>query len=131
FCLSSDGIKTSADFWNNLRKAINHGLPENEALKALTVTPANLAGYATQTGTLEEGKYASFVVYSKNPFQENAQVLASWSMGEQTVINASTTDNIAGKYNLILDDHKYKIDITGGPEKYKGKLNYSLKIDDI
>ena len=130
FCLSSDGIKASADFWVNLRKAIKLGLSESNALKALTVTPANLSGYSAQTGTLEEGKYASFIVYSKNPLQEEAQVLESWSMGRQTVINAPIDQNIAGKYNLLIDNHKYKIDITGGPEKYKGKLNYSIINDD-
>lgn len=131
FCLSSDGIKSSADFWSNLRKAINHGLTESDALKALTIAPAVVSGYDKQTGTLEEGKYASFVIYSKNPFQENAQVLESWSMGEQSVINSPNTENIAGKYNLILDDHKYKIEITGTPEKYKGKLNYSFITSEI
>lgn len=131
FCLSSDGIKTSTDFWTNLRKAINHGLSESNALKALTVTPATTSGYASQTGTLEEGKYASFVIYSKNPFQENAEVLESWSMGEQIIISSPTTENIAGKYNLILDDRKFKIDITGTPDKYKGKLNYTIKTAEI
>jgi len=131
FCLSSNGIKTSEDFWSNLRKAIKHGLSESDALKALTIQPANISGYSAHTGTLEEGKYASFVVYSKNPFQENAQVLESWALGEQTIINAPTTDNIAGKYNLILDNQKFKIDITGEPEKYKGKLNYTLKTAEI
>lgn len=131
FCLSSEGVKTSADFWGNLRKAIRLGLSESDALKALTVAPATISGSIEKTGTLEEGKYASFVIYSKNPLQENAQVLESWSMGEQIIVNSPTTDNIAGKYNLILDNQKFKIDISGGPEKYKGKLNYSIKTDEI
>ncbi len=131
FSISSNGIKTSADFWSNLRKAIELGLSESDALKALTVTPAGIAGFSSQLGTLEENKYACFVIYSKNPLTEKAEILESWSMGEQTILKASSPESIAGKYNLLIDNQKFKIDITGDPDKYKGKLTYSTTASEL
>lgn len=131
FCISSEGTKTSVEFWTNLRKAIQMGLSESDALKALTVTPAALAGFSNELGTLESNKFASFVIYSKNPFKEKAELLESWSMGKQMIISTTSPETIAGKYNLIIDNRKFKIDITGEPGKYKGKLTYSLTAAEV
>lgn len=131
FSISSHGTKTSSDFWSNLRKAIELGLSESDALKALTINPATIAGFSNKLGTLEENKFASFVIYSKNPLKEKAELLESWSMGEQTVIKESAPETIAGKYNLLIDNRKFKIDVTGDSDKYKGKLTYLTTAAEI
>ena len=48
FSISSHGTKTSSDFWSNLRKAIELGLYESDALKALTINPATIAGFSNK-----------------------------------------------------------------------------------
>ena len=131
FCISSDGTKTTADFWANLRKAIELGLTESDALKALTVNPANAAGFSNELGTLEENKFASFVIYSKNPLKEKAELLEYWSMGEQTVLKVASPESVAGKYNLLINNKKFKIDISGEPEKYKGKITYPTTAAEV
>ncbi len=45
------------------------GLPEAEALRAITLTPAETLGVADRVGSLEVGKDADFVVWSGHPFR--------------------------------------------------------------
>ena len=40
------------------------------------------------------------------------------------MIKVLPPESIAGKYNLLIDNRKFKIDVTGETEKYKGKLTY-------
>jgi imidazolonepropionase-like amidohydrolase len=46
-----------------------NGLGEEAALKAITLTPAEILGIADRLGSLEEGKDADFVIYSGHPFK--------------------------------------------------------------
>ncbi|GAB5521092.1 MAG: amidohydrolase family protein [Rhodothermales bacterium] len=63
-----------ADIQDHLHKMVEHGLSEEDALAALTTTPARLLGLDTVTGTIEEGKIANLVVMTDSYFAENAQV---------------------------------------------------------
>lgn len=49
-------------FNERLSAALKHGLKPQDALAALTTTPAKLLGLDKQLGTLENGKVASFIV---------------------------------------------------------------------
>ena len=40
FAITTDGLKDKKEFWKNLRKAIEYGMSEKQALKSLTFTPA-------------------------------------------------------------------------------------------
>ena len=46
FALTLDGLKNSADFYKNVRRMIEAGLPEDVALAALTTVPAAALGQA-------------------------------------------------------------------------------------
>lgn len=129
-CLSSSNNKSPKDFWNNLRSAINHGLSEESALKALTVNPAKVLGQEKLIGTLEQGKFASFMIYEKNPFQEESKILESWLLGKQTIFNTVETNDLSGNYNLIIESNKFPIEITGKSGSYKGKLTYKHITED-
>lgn len=45
------------------------GMPEAEALRAITLTPAETLGVAGRVGSLEPGKDADFVIWSGHPFK--------------------------------------------------------------
>lgn len=47
--------------------AVRGGLDRKEALKAITVYPAEIAGIADRVGTIEPGKDADIVIYSGDP----------------------------------------------------------------
>ncbi|MGQ0280294.1 amidohydrolase [Sphingopyxis sp. Q841] len=43
-------------------------IPQEEAIKWITINPARIMGIADRTGSLEAGKMADVVLWSKNPF---------------------------------------------------------------
>lgn len=55
--------------------AVKYGLDPAEALKAITINPARIAGLADRLGTLEAGKDADFVVFDGDPFDLQSRVL--------------------------------------------------------
>ena len=55
--------------------AVAFGLPEDEALKAITRYPAEILGLGDELGTIEEGKIANLIVTDGSPLQIRTQVL--------------------------------------------------------
>lgn len=53
--------------------AVRAGLPEEAALKAITLNPAEILGIGDRIGSLEEGKDADIVVFDKHPFDIQAK----------------------------------------------------------
>ena len=52
----------------NAALAMREGMSEEEALKAITINPAEIIGVADRVGSLEVGKDADVVVFSGHPF---------------------------------------------------------------
>ena len=52
----------------NAALAVREGLPEEEALKAITINAAEIIGVEERVGSLEAGKDADIVVFSGHPF---------------------------------------------------------------
>lgn len=59
-----------------------HGLTAEEALEAVTLSPARLLGLADEVGSLEPGKVADLVLLDEDPFQGSARVTAVVAAGE-------------------------------------------------
>jgi imidazolonepropionase-like amidohydrolase len=130
-CLSSKGTKP-ADFWNNIRSAIKHGLTVEQALNALTLEPAKLLGAENLVGSLEKGKLASFMIYDKNPFTQKAALLESWLLGERTIQKSPSNDyRIVGTYNISFDGNKFPLEITKKGNKLSGKLTYARLVKGV
>lgn len=49
--------------------AVRNGLPEEEALKAITLSPAKILGLERRIGSLEKGKDADIVIFDGHPFR--------------------------------------------------------------
>src|SRR5262249_52839872 len=49
--------------------AVSHGLPFDAALRAVTLTPAQVWGIADRYGSIEVGKDADLVIWSGDPFE--------------------------------------------------------------
>jgi len=54
--------------------AVREGMPEEEALKAVTVNAARAAGIDDRVGSLEKGKDADIVIFSGHPFDYKTKV---------------------------------------------------------
>lgn len=72
------------DFREGVAKAIEYGLPETEALKAVTAVPANLLG-VPHLPVLRQGVAATFVVTDGPLFRKGTQVLWTFVEGEVEV----------------------------------------------
>ncbi len=62
--------------------AVRGGLPEEEALKAITINAAEVMGVARRIGSLEPGKDADLVIFSGHPFDYRSRVKRVLIAGE-------------------------------------------------
>ncbi len=106
FCFTSSDLKDVKSFMTNLRKAISYGLTEEAALKALTLTPAALINMSNEVGSLENGKWANFLISSGPLFEEKSQLLQNWVQGEKYEIKEDLTEEVKGVYALSLVGEK-------------------------
>jgi imidazolonepropionase-like amidohydrolase len=68
------GAGKAGDFLPGIRKAIDNGLSDDDALRAVTLTPARIFGVERQLGSLERGKIANVVVSDKPIFAKESKV---------------------------------------------------------
>ena len=64
--------------------AVAYGLPYDEALKAVTLYPAQIFGLADQIGTLETGKIANVIVTNGDPLELTTDVRYLFIKGQLT-----------------------------------------------
>ncbi|GAA4397684.1 amidohydrolase family protein [Nibrella viscosa] len=132
FALTSAGLRNKAEFWTNLRKAIEYGLPETKALEALTTAPARLIKADDLLGTLQKGKLANFIITSGNLFSADNIIYENWIRGNRHIVNDKNVADLRGTYGLTIGDQKnLKLLITGkSPEKpeYQITVNDTMKL---
>lgn len=115
FAFTMTGLKNTTDFWANIRKAIQYGLPREKALEALTTTPARLIRAERELGTLQKGAWANFMVSSGDIFAEDVTLFEHWVQGKPFVLSDKNAPDLRGTYQLSLQE--------GG--------NYTLKIGGL
>jgi imidazolonepropionase-like amidohydrolase len=71
----------------NAANAVAHGLPYDEALRAVTVYPAEIFGLGSQIGTLEQGKIANVIVTNGDPLEVTTEVRYLFIRGQLTSTN--------------------------------------------
>ncbi len=71
------------DFLRNLRRAVERGLNKDDALAALTTTPAVLAGIDRKYGSISAGKSASFIIADGDIFEKNTDITQVWIDGKK------------------------------------------------
>lgn len=62
---------------------VRHGLSEEQALRAITIDAAEIAGIADRVGSITPGKDADLVLYAGSPFKLDALPEAVWLNGER------------------------------------------------
>ncbi|HET7105433.1 MAG TPA: amidohydrolase family protein [Candidatus Acidoferrum sp.] len=72
----------------NAANAVAHGLPYEEALKGVTLYPAQMFGLDSQLGTIEKGKLANLIVTNGDPLEVTTDVRYLFINGQLT-----STDN--------------------------------------
>jgi imidazolonepropionase-like amidohydrolase len=74
FAFYSDGIDSAADLRKAIRKAIDAGLSRTDAVRALTLAPAEMYGAADRLGSVDKGKIANLVVTKGEAFEDKTTV---------------------------------------------------------
>lgn len=74
FALSAPTDQTIGDLQFVAGYAVSQGLSPDEALKAITITPAEILGIAERVGSIEPGKDADLVILTSEPFDVQATV---------------------------------------------------------
>jgi hypothetical protein len=74
FAFQSGYLNRPSDYIANAAKAIEAGLPKDEAIKAMTIYPAEIFGVAEQLGSIEKGKIANIVITSGDLFDRRSQI---------------------------------------------------------
>ena len=65
--------------------AAKAGLPEYEAIKAITINPAKILGLDNRLGSIKEGKDADFVICTKNILDTTNEIKAVYVDGKKAV----------------------------------------------
>jgi len=75
FAIQTDAVGSSIAFLPLCAgMAVKHGLPYDEALKAITITPAEILGVDDWVGSIEKGKDADFRILDGDPLELRTKV---------------------------------------------------------
>ncbi|MDO8366246.1 MAG: amidohydrolase family protein [Saprospiraceae bacterium] len=135
FCLTTHGLKEKSKFWEHLRKAIEYGLDEETALKALTYNPASFVGvYALPpnggaersgaVGSLETGKIANFIITNGSIFKAETKIQQHWVKGRafDVVADKAFPQRDMGIYDLKIGSDTYKLILKGKSESPEAQI---------
>lgn len=122
FAFTTDGLENK-NFFKNVQKAIKYGLPQEEALKALTLNPAKLLGVENELGAVKVGMKANFIITSKPVFEEKCIIYENWVDGKPYIIDDIGKQALTGKYDLTIAKKLYKLEIsTDKDDKTKARI---------
>ena len=74
FAFYSDGIPAPKDVTRAVRRAIDAGLAPADALRAMTLSPAEIYGIADRVGSVDKGKIANLLVTEGDLFQDKTKI---------------------------------------------------------
>ncbi|MCF7974494.1 MAG: amidohydrolase family protein [Phycisphaerae bacterium] len=81
--LAATPEREGSDLFTAALFAVRHGMSRDQALRSITLTPAEILGVADRVGSIETGKDADLLVLSGDP-------VASTSCIERVIINGKT-----------------------------------------
>ncbi len=109
FCISGSG---RSETWNTRNlpyqaaTAAAYGLPYEDALRSITIWPAEILGISDRVGTLEKGKDATLFVSDGDPLETETQITAAWIQGRKVDLTSRHTqlfDKYSEKYRQLKD----------------------------
>ncbi len=92
FCFRSDDASNARNLGMHAGMAAAFGLPRDEALRAVTLSPAEILGVADRLGSLEPGKEADLIVTDGDPLEPSTHVLRMWIAGRPVDLRSKHTD---------------------------------------
>lgn len=116
FTFTSFGTDDPGSFVEGIQKAIEHGLPQEKALDALTVTAADFLGLKKALGTVEPGKMANLILVEGEIFDKEAKIRQVFADGVRFEFKEAEvregeepTVNITGKWEITVEEAGLKL----------------------
>jgi N-acetylglucosamine-6-phosphate deacetylase len=130
--LSSHGLKEPAALLPAVRRAVRRGLEPQAALRALTLTPAELWHIDHRLGSLEPGKLAHLVVTDGDLFTEKTKIIETWVDGRRYVNGHPPACDVRGKWEAVVElpkggSESLAIELTGEADKPAGTIHRGTK----
>lgn len=128
FAFCTDRLESKADFLKSVRRAVERGLSPTSALRALTITPAEMLGVGDQLGTLQSGRLASFVVTDGDLFDKQTKIVETWVAGQRFEHSPGEGRDAAGHYQLQIQPMaqfpgQLYLEITKSDGKLQGRVS--------
>jgi len=96
FAFQSGAMTNIADFRANLTRAIENGLSREDALRAVTIWPAEIFGVSDRLGTVEAGKIANLVITRGDLFDRNRTIAHVFIDGRPIDLARTTPAGVGG-----------------------------------
>ena len=137
---TSGGMGSMADFLTNLRKAVDDGMSRDQALRALTLTPAELYGVSDRLGSIETGKIANLTIVRGDLFDRTARVTQVFIDGRPMTVRApAAAEGIAspaaGTWTVTgtfaEGERTFTLSLQQEGERLRGTMQGSLGSADI
>lgn len=121
FAFYSGGLTNPKTILKNARKAIEAGLPAEAALRAFTLSAAEIFGVSDRLGSLEVGKIANLTVTDGDLFAEKTKVKMVFIDGRKYEVREPSrpteppTANLTGQWTLEVNTRQ-------GPQERTAEL---------
>jgi hypothetical protein len=123
----------SKDIFSNLRKMVENGLTEDQALAGLTTNPASLLDISNYAGSISNGKMANLVIMNKPFLDEKAQVryvfvdgdMYEYEVKEEKKKEKKDGDEPTGDVSSITGTWSFSVETPGGNQTGYFKLEES------
>jgi hypothetical protein len=109
FAFYSGGIAAPKDILKAAKKSIDAGLPPDAALRALTLSPAEIFGVSDRLGSIESGKIANLVIADGDLFDEKTKIKYVFVDGRRFTIHEPekpkdpAKGDLTGKWKLAYN----------------------------
>src|SRR5438270_1527953 len=108
FAFQSGGMTTMSDYLANAERAVEGGLSHDDAVRALTLRPAEILGVSNQLGSIEVGKIADLTVTRGDLLARDRRIAQVFIDGRQIELRPAATTagggaNASGTWSLTIN----------------------------
>jgi imidazolonepropionase-like amidohydrolase len=118
FVFTSLGTDDPQSFMEGVRKAVENGLPEEKALRALTTEAARFMKLEKALGTLEPGKIANLILVEGELFSKDSKVRFVFADGKRFEVKETKVKegekpsvNVSGKWEVSIEEAGLKLTV--------------------
>ena len=138
---TSGWMSGMSDFVANLRKAVASGMTRDQAVRALTLTPAELFAVSDRLGSIEAGKIANLTMVRGDLFDPTGRVTQVFIDGRPLTVRAPSAESPAGAApasgtwtvtaTFVEGDRTLTLTLQQEGERLRGTMQGSLGSGDI